>query len=87
MPSCWVCSCPLLSRSCRSRTPPKCRSCWVAWIVWVLAVITFLIGLQYLREALERQQLLGAMEESDVRSLLTRRVKVLARESRSVQPP
>ena len=46
-----------------------------AWIVWVLAVITFLIGLQYLREALERQQLLGAMEESDVRSLLTRRVK------------
>ena len=46
-----------------------------AWIVWVLAVITFLIGLQYLREALERQQLLGAMEESDVRTLLTRRVK------------
>ena len=46
-----------------------------AWIVWVLAVIMFLIGLQYLREALERQQLLGAMDESDVRSLLTRRVK------------
>ena len=46
-----------------------------AWIVWVLAVIMFLIGLQYLREALERQQLLGAMDESDVRSLLTRRIK------------
>ena len=46
-----------------------------AWIVWVLLVITFLIGLQYLREALARQQLLGAMDEGDVRSLLTRRVK------------
>ena len=46
-----------------------------AWIVWVLAVIMFLIGLQYLREALERQQLLGAMDESDVRTLLTRRIK------------
>lgn len=46
-----------------------------AWIVWVLLVISFLIGLQYLREALARQQLLGAMEEQDVRSLLTRRVK------------
>ncbi len=42
-----------------------------AWIVWVLIVIMFLIGLQYLREALARQQLLGAMEEQDVRSLLT----------------
>ena len=30
---------------------------------------------RYLREALERQQLLGAMDESDVRSLLTRRIK------------
>ena len=39
-----------------------------AWIVWVLLVITFLIGLQYLREALARQQLLGAMDEGDVRS-------------------
>ena len=37
-----------------------------AWIVWVLLVISFLIGLQYLREALARQQLLGAMEEEDV---------------------
>ena len=46
-----------------------------AWIVWVLLVISFLIGLQYLREALERQQLLGAMDEGDVRSLLTRRVQ------------
>ena len=46
-----------------------------AWIVWVLFVISFLIGLQYLREALARQQLLGAMEEEDVRSLLTRRVQ------------
>ena len=46
-----------------------------AWIVWVLLVITFLIGLQYLREALARQQLLGAMDEGDVRSLLTRRVQ------------
>ena len=46
-----------------------------AWIVWVLLVISFLIGLQYLREALARQQLLGAMEEQDVRSLLTRRVQ------------
>ena len=46
-----------------------------AWIVWVLLVISFLIGLQYLREALARQQLLGAMEEEDVRSLLTRRVQ------------
>ena len=46
-----------------------------AWIVWVLAVITFLIGLQYVRQALERQQLLGTMDEGDVRSLLTRRVK------------
>lgn len=46
-----------------------------AWIVWVLIVITFLIGLQYLREALARQQLLGAMDEQDVRSLLTRRVQ------------
>ena len=46
-----------------------------AWIVWVLLVIMFLIGLQYLREALARQQLLGAMEEQDVRSLLTRRVQ------------
>lgn len=46
-----------------------------AWIVWVLLVIMFLIGLQYVREALERQQLLGAMEEGDVRSLLTRRVQ------------
>jgi hypothetical protein len=46
-----------------------------AWIVWVLLVITFLIGLQYVREALDRQQLLGAMEEGDVRSLLTRRMQ------------
>ena len=46
-----------------------------AWILWVLLVISFLIGLQYLREALARQQLLGAMEEEDVRSLLTRRVQ------------
>ena len=46
-----------------------------AWIVWVLLVITLLIGLQYVREALERQQLLGAMDEGDVRSLLTRRVQ------------
>lgn len=46
-----------------------------AWIVWVLLVISFLIGLQYLREALERQQLLGAMDEGDVRSLLTRRIQ------------
>lgn len=46
-----------------------------AWIVWVLLVIMFLIGLQYLREALARQQLLGAMDEGDVRSLLTRRVQ------------
>ena len=46
-----------------------------AWIVWVLLVITFLIGLEYLREALARQQLLGAMDEQDVRSLLTRRVQ------------
>ena len=46
-----------------------------AWIVWVLLVISFLIGLQYLCEALARQQLLGAMEEEDVRSLLTRRVQ------------
>ena len=46
-----------------------------AWIVWVLAVITVLIGLQYLREALERQQLLGSMDEGDVRSLLARRVQ------------
>ena len=46
-----------------------------AWIVWVLLVIMFLIGLQYVREALERQQLLGAMDEEDVRSLLTRRVQ------------
>ena len=46
-----------------------------AWIVWVLLVIIFLIGLQYVREALARQQLLGAMDEGDVRSLLTRRVK------------
>lgn len=46
-----------------------------AWIVWVLIVITFLIGLEYLREALARQQLLGAMDEQDVRSLLTRRVQ------------
>ena len=46
-----------------------------AWIVWVLLVITFLIGLEYLREALARQQLLGAMDEGDVRSLLTRRVQ------------
>ena len=46
-----------------------------AWIVWVLLVITFLIGLEYLREALARQQLLGDMDEQDVRSLLTRRVQ------------
>ena len=46
-----------------------------AWIVWVLLVIMFLIGLQYVREALGRQQLLGAMDEGDVRSLLTRRVQ------------
>ena len=46
-----------------------------AWIVWVLLVISFLIGLQYLREALARQQLLGDMDEQDVRSLLTRRVQ------------
>lgn len=46
-----------------------------AWIVWVLLVIMFLIGLQYVREALERQQLLGAMDEGDLRSLLTRRVQ------------
>ena len=46
-----------------------------AWIVWVLLVITFLIGLEYLREALARQQLLGTMDEQDVRSLLTRRVQ------------
>ena len=46
-----------------------------AWIVWVLLVIIFLIGLEYLREALARQQLLGAMDEQDVRSLLTRRVQ------------
>ena len=46
-----------------------------AWIVWVLLVIIFLIGLQYVREALARQQLLGAMDEGDVRSLLTRRVQ------------
>ena len=46
-----------------------------AWIVWVLLVITFLIGVEYLREALARQQLLGAMDEQDVRSLLTRRVQ------------
>ena len=46
-----------------------------AWIVWVLLVIMFLIGLQYVREALARQQLLGAMDEGDVRSLLTRRVQ------------
>ena len=46
-----------------------------AWIVWVLLVISFLIGLQYVREALARQQLLGAMGEGDVRSLLTRRVQ------------
>ena len=46
-----------------------------AWIVWVLLVIMFLIGLQYVREALERQQLLGAMDEGDVRFLLTRRVQ------------
>ena len=46
-----------------------------AWIVWVLLVITFLIGLQYVCEALARQQLLGDMDEQDVRSLLTRRVQ------------
>ena len=46
-----------------------------ALIFWVLLVITFLIGLEYLREALARQQLLGAMDEQDVRSLLTRRVQ------------
>lgn len=44
-----------------------------AWIVWLLLVILFLVGVEYLREALDRQRLLSTMGESDVRSLLRRR--------------
>ena len=44
-----------------------------AWIVWLLVVILFLVGVEYLREALDRQRLLSTMGESDVRSLLRRR--------------
>ena len=37
-------------------------------------IITFLIALEYIRESLARQQLLTSMEDSDVRSLLRRRL-------------
>ena len=44
------------------------------WIVWILVIITFLIALEYIRESLARQQLLTSMDDSDVRSLLRRRL-------------
>ena len=44
------------------------------WIIWILVIITFLIALEYIRESLARQQLLTSMEDSDVRSLLRRRL-------------
>ena len=43
------------------------------WIVWILAIISFLIAVEFVRESLERQQLLTNMNDSDVRSLLQRR--------------
>lgn len=43
------------------------------WIVWILAIIAFLIAVEFVRESLERQQLLTNMNDSDVRSLLLRR--------------
>ena len=43
------------------------------WIVWILAIIAFLITVEFVRESLERQQLLTNMNDSDVRSLLQRR--------------
>ncbi|WP_178704942.1 YhgE/Pip domain-containing protein [uncultured Actinomyces sp.] len=43
------------------------------WIVWILAIIAFLIAVEFVRESLERQQLLTNMNDSDVRSLLQRR--------------
>ena len=43
------------------------------WIVWILAIIAFLIAIEFVRESLERQQLLTNMNDSDVRSLLQRR--------------
>ena len=45
------------------------------WIVWILAIIAFLIAIEFVRESLERQQLLTNMNDSDVRSLLQRRVR------------
>ena len=44
------------------------------WIIWILVIITFLIALEYIRESLARQQLLTSMDDSDVRSLLRRRL-------------
>ena len=44
------------------------------WIIWILVIITFLIALECIRESLARQQLLTSMEDSDVRSLLRRRL-------------
>ena len=46
-----------------------------AWIVWVLLVIMFLIGLQYVREALARQQLLGAMDENSLCTIASSRAR------------
>ena len=45
------------------------------WIVWILAIIAFLIAVEFVRESLERQQLLTNMNDSDVRSLLQRRAR------------
>ena len=41
--------------------------------MWILAIIAFLIAVEFVRESLERQQLLTKMNDSDVRSLLLRR--------------
>ncbi|MBW3088619.1 YhgE/Pip domain-containing protein [Bifidobacterium sp. 82T24] len=42
-----------------------------SWAIWILLMIGFLIAIEYIRDNIERQLLLGSMNDDDIRSMFS----------------
>ncbi|KAA8830333.1 YhgE/Pip domain-containing protein [Bifidobacterium tissieri] len=59
-----------------------------AWVAWVLIIIGFLLAIEYIRDTIERQMLLGAMSDDEIRDLFSVRkyLKTIQRPSFGLPP-
>ncbi|PWG60023.1 YhgE/Pip domain-containing protein [Bifidobacterium catulorum] len=55
-----------------------------SWAIWILVMIGFLIAIEYIRDNIERQLLLGSMNDEDIRSMFSVRDRL---KSLSWTPP